>query len=686
MNSRKVGLALFICLSVFFPPQNVFSDDIAKADKYYERLDYHYAIKIYEKIMQRKPSVEVAQKLANCYRYINDSELSEQAFAKVLTYSGFDPINYKYYADALKQNGKFQEAKENYLLYGERVPEQSVAAKQMADACDVAGVWAANPNPGIQVESESQINSNYAEFAPVKFNDGFVFVSDRFESSLIKRKIYGWTGNSYLKLYKTDSNRSVSTLSLLPKPINNEFHNGPAIFTQDNKEIYFTRTNLIKVKKSKSPQIGKKFIYHSVRSGDSWSEPIALSISVDANVQHPALSVDGNILYFASNMSDGFGGMDIYAVKKQEDGSWGTPVNCGESINTAEDEVFPTVRYDGKFYFSSKGHLGMGGLDVFSAQGSYNTFSDVQNLKAPMNSTKDDFGILFLKDDAGLISSNRNGGQGLDDIYRFQTIVATTASSSPTTTNTDSINNSTPVDNSNNSSPNSTTNNINNNGTNVNAPNKVIPLLAIEGIITDQSGVPIKDVKIHLINNTTDRKKTVLSDALGKFYYQLESEMEYTVQGDANKSFADPEVEISTKNITESTVYNVKFQLKNPEEEGLFTLNNIYYNFNKWNLRPDALFELNKLVNVIQKQPEVVVEIRSHTDVRGTSSYNLWLSQKRAQSVITYLKKKGVSAKQLKALGFGETEVVNRCKEGVDCTEADHQLNRRTEFKIIKAE
>ncbi|WP_423147294.1 OmpA family protein [Rubrolithibacter danxiaensis] len=638
MKFQKVLVAFILCSAVYFFPRNIFSDDIQKANKYYEKYDYKLALAIYETIMLKKPSLEVAQKLANCYRFINDSEGAEQAYSRVLTFSGFDPINYKYYADALKQNGRFDEARQYYLLLGEKVPAMAEDAKKMANSCDVARMWFENPDKNVQLKNDDRINSEYSDFCPVMSNNSIAFVSDRWfvEGSATKKNvIYGWTGNPYLKIYQLKDDK----VTILPKVINAEFHNGPAVFSSKGDTIFFTRTTLAKKKKkSKDLNVGKKTIWYSVKKGENWAEPVQLNLcnSDLYSCQHPALSPKGDILYFASDMQGGLGGMDLYAVKKQPDGSWGTPVNCGNNINSKEDDVFPSVRFDGKLYFSSKGNVGMGGLDLFTADGSYDSFTAAENLKAPMNSLRDDFGVWFEDEFTGYLSSNRRGGKGLDDIYRFH-IVPTTA------------------------------------------------VFAIEGEVVDkEKGKPLSNVNIILTNKNTGAEISTISDLEGKFNFNLEPNTSYIVSGDKSKYYSRQEGEISTMNLKESTIFNVKFELERAEDAYIVHLNNIYYDFNKWNIRPDAKPELNKVVSFLSTMPDVNIELRSHTDSRGTAVYNKKLSQKRAQSAVDYLVNQGVGSKRLSAVGLGETEILNRCADGVKCTEKEHQANRRTEFKVVK--
>lgn len=642
MKYRKIVLVSILCSLVYFSPENIFSDNIKQANKYYETYDYKLALSIYEKVMQKKPSLEVAQKLANCYRFINDARGAEKAYATVLSYPEAEAINYKFYADALKQNGKFEAAKKNYILFGEKLPAKLEEATRLANSTEVGRMWAENPDENVHIENIKALNSENSEFSPVKYKSDIVFTSDRWfiktEGKKTKEVVFGWTGNPYLKLYTAAKQGNAFAVALMPD-VNQEYHTGPAAFTSSGDTILFTLTESPKGKKKTTPFPTKK-IYTAYKKGTSWSiaTPIGLN-SPNYSIQHPALSADGKILYFASDMPGGQGGMDIYASERQPDGTWGTPVNCGSNINSSDDDVFPAVRADGKFYFSSKGHVGMGGLDIFTAKGSYDKFTLAENLKAPMNSTNDDFGILFSDDLNGYLSSNRSGGMGLDDIYSFLIV-----------------------------------------------PKKPAAVFAIDGKVIDQlTGNVLSNIDVVLLNKTTNEQLTTISDSQGRFHFDLAPETEYLITGNETQYFSKKEGNISTKGLKESTIFNVKFDLERAKDEAyVVKLKNIYYNFDKWNIRNDAALELNKVASFINNMPNINVELRSHTDSRGKAIYNKWLSQKRAESAVNYLVKQGVATSRLSAVGLGETELLNGCSDGVKCSAAAHQMNRRTEFKVVK--
>ncbi|MBC7915005.1 MAG: OmpA family protein [Pyrinomonadaceae bacterium] len=644
MKYKKIVLASLLCSIVYFAPRNIYSDNIKQANQYYEKYDYKLALDIYQKIMLKKPTLEVAQKIANCYRFINDTEGAEKGYARVLAFAGADAINYKFYADALKQNGKFEEAKKSYLLYGQKLPSKAEEANRLANSTDVARMWTENVDGNVKITNEKALNSENSEFSLVKYKNDFVLTSDRWfvkdASEKKKAVVYGWTGNPYLKLYQV-TKKGTSFSNILMTGLNQEYHTGPATFTASGDSVYFTVSESPKGKKKKnSPIITSKKIYFSYRKGADWVKPQPIPLNnPNYSIQHPALSPNGAILYFASDRPGGVGGMDIYASQKQADGSWGNPVNCGPTINSSEDDVFPVMRQNGRLYFASKGHIGMGGLDIYTAKGAYNEFEQAENLKAPINSPKDDFGIYFSDDLTGYLASNRKGGMGLDDIYSFAI---------------------TPI-------------------------KPVIPFYTIEGEVTDKStGSVLSNVEVLLLNKTTNQKLTSVSDVQGKFHFDLAPDMEYVVTGNQTDYYSKQEGSISTLGLKESTVFNVKFELERSKDEYIVKLKNIYYNFNKWNIRADASVEMNKVVSFMNNMPNINIELRSHTDSRGKAIYNKWLSQKRAESAVNYLVNKGIGNSRLTAVGLGETELLNRCTNGIKCTLAEHQINRRTEFKVVK--
>lgn len=643
MMFKRIARIVAVFLFVYLVPSVLFSDDIKDADKLYKELNYKYALEIYENIMKTNPSMEVAERIANCYRFINNTEAAEMWYKKVLAYPNASADNFKYLADALKQNGKFDEAASNFVTWGEKNSDKLKESQTQANMCDVAKVWAENPDVGALVENEIAFNSENSDFSPTRFGSEILFISDRWQKDKKGEKIYGWTGNPYLKIYST----SVSTkqVDILKGNINKGFHSGPLAVNEGLDTIIFTRAVLSNDKKIKVTDAGKQYLLVATKKNGEWAVRDQLPFNEKGlfSVQHPALSPDGKILYFASDMPGGYGGMDLYYSEKLSNGVWATPVNCGNEVNTSYDDVFPSVRQDGKFYFASKGHIGMGGLDVFSAIGSRSSFKTVENLRSPINSPKDDFGILFNDDlKTGYLSSNRTGGVGLDDLFKFTTGIKA-------------------------------------------EPKSKEKIYAISGVAVEKgTNIPISGLEVLLINKDTGGETKVRSDEQGKFAFNLEKETSYLVKGNQDQYFTSQSGEISTKGVNESTVYDIRFELERATAVYTIRLNNIFYDFDKWNIRADAFTDLNKVDDFLTRMPNLKMELIAHTDARGSAAYNMVLSEKRANSAKQYLLNKGLGEERLMSIGKGETELLNQCADGVKCTAAQHQLNRRTEFKIVK--
>ncbi|MEO6883549.1 MAG: carboxypeptidase regulatory-like domain-containing protein [Bacteroidia bacterium] len=416
---KKLFYITFSCLLI------VHCDTFAqmrKATYLYNNSDYAKAIPFYLKATKSsKNNPQALEKLADCYRLTNDYANAETYYSQLIT-AGDVPqaIDYYNYATILKNNGKYDKAKQEINAYLKLNPNDKNAKLQLA-SFDKVIEWQNDPQE-YKIKNLIGINSKVAEFSPVVYKNELIFVSER-NPDLVNFEDYGWTNEPYLNIYASDIKQKSDSVSfskahLFSNTTNTSGHDGPISFTSSGDEMYFARVNT-KGKKDKN-FVNRSKIYFSKRSGNSWGKVMAFTYNSDTySVFDPCISADGQSLYFASDMSGGFGGTDIYICKRNGD-TWGQPENLGSDINTSGNEVFPYLRTDGVLFFASDGQAGLGGLDIFSATQQNGKWNNVEHLGAPVNSSADDFGIYFTDTKNGYFSSNRVGGKGSDDIYSFK--------------------------------------------------------------------------------------------------------------------------------------------------------------------------------------------------------------------------------------------------------------------------
>jgi outer membrane protein OmpA-like peptidoglycan-associated protein len=467
-------------------------------------------------------------------------------------------------------------------------------------------------------------------FSIIEYQNGVVFTADK--EVFLGRKMAAWTGNSYLDLYamNKDVNGNWMTPELLKGDINGRFHEGPATFTADGKTVYFTRSNYLKRRMEVNDQQENNLkIFQATLIDGEWKNLAEFPYnSDDYSCGHPTLSADGKTLYFISDMPGGEGGTDIYA-SQWEDGVWSTPVNLGRTINTSGNEMFPFIHDDGALYFSSDAHNSMGGLDVFITYFNGKRWMQPENLNYPLNSSKDDFGFSLNRNNhSGFVSSSRNEA---DQMFAFE--------KHPPTFN-------------------------------------LIGTARYKGTIT-----PVEGVIVEITNSKTGEIETVMSDANGNFKLKLQPEMEYDLYCTKMGCFSRTD-KISTLGLKYSEDFYANYEVEPIVIDKPIVLENIYYDFDKWEIRPDAALELDKLVQLLIDNPKIDIEMGSHTDARGSDHYNLVLSDKRAHAAVQYLISKGIDSARLTHHGYGETVPVNACTNAVECPEEQHQQNRRTEFKV----
>ncbi|MGZ4034471.1 MAG: hypothetical protein ACXVP4_06365, partial [Bacteroidia bacterium] len=402
---------------------NVLFAQLKRANKYYDNYDYVKAIQLYKRAVNKSDNTEALEKIANSYRLTKNYEKAELYYAQLMKKPNVEPVAHYYYGMVLKNNNKIDEAKEQFKQFAAASPNDK-NAEQSVKSCDEVKLWVTRTQQ-FDVSPVPNINTIHSDFSPVFFKDELVFVSER-SPDMVNFNTYSWDKEPYLNVYSTKIVKGKDGKESFTKKaksfswhINTNYHDGPVCFNAEQNTMYITRVTYVLNKKDKN-FVNLPKLYISTLKGKSWSKVKPFQYNSDSySVAHPSISADGQWLFFASDMPGGYGGTDIYVCKKEGDG-WGKPQNLGEDVNTPGSEVFPYIRKDGMLYFSSDGHSGFGGLDVFSATKIDSKYTQVKNLGAPLNSSTDDFGIVFSDDNTkGYFSSNRAGGKGSDDIYSF---------------------------------------------------------------------------------------------------------------------------------------------------------------------------------------------------------------------------------------------------------------------------
>ena len=709
-------------------------------DWYYKQFDYQKAIAYYLRAFKKDPKdVHVVQRLADSYRLTNNWVEAEKYYAQLVQMPNADVIDKLYYADALRANQKYAEAKVSYKAYADAAP-MDASVKEKMDGIDK--VEDLSKDKGFYDIQNLKTNSKYSDFGVSLYKDtGIFFSSNRYEEAYVKHKD-DWTHASFLKIYqafKEDSTGAINKCQLIPgKEPNRRFHQGTTSYNDKMQELYFDRSNFngrrafFAADKTVKLKIYKiSWLADQNRWGDEATEAVPFN-DKEYSAGHPTLTRDGKTLYFSSDKPGGYGGADLYMCTREIGGAWSIPVNLGAKINTSGNEMFPFIADDGTLYFASDGHMGLGGLDIYSSNptktGTKVTgWSEAENLGYPINTNSDDFNYVITTDNKrGYFSSNRPGGQGDDDIYSFNKkgvivngIVFDAASgvmlpdaevvlkqedltidSMKSGKNGEFSFSVTPgkrykfAGSKENYVPNEITQDIKP------QPDLVkIPLTSIGGIILEVTVIdkktrdPLEGAKVKLTNLTTNKTEEATADKDGKAKFTLDKETNYRIEG--SKETGDPETKYLSVTTTQSsigktapaTLYSV-LELEKVKKGVAIKIENIYYDLDKWYIRPDAAKELDKLVKVMKDNPTLEIELSSHTDCRGSMKYNQQLSSKRAESAVDYIASQGVDGKRMIAAGYGETRLVNKCAcEGkviVPCTDEEHQENRRTEFKILK--
>lgn len=630
-----------------------------KAKQNFELGEYEWTIREVKPLAQRYyRAAETNYFVAESYRLSNRIQYATPFYLIAKEKGNLDKNINLNLAYASKANGKYADARKYLKEFIDSKPSRELVVKAEIELENLPAVeeYTKKPSP---VKIQGLVgNTNQAEFGPIKMGDELILTSSK------KPLIYKNNGLPYLGLYKArlKSPGEIEKLELFsPNLLEANANEGTPAFSKDGNMMVFARGNTGK-SKDLSPDVD---LYISTKRDGGWSTPERLAISDSIGWDgSPAFSRDGKTLYFASNRRGGKGGLDLYRAPMDNSGRFGRPINLGSTINTRGNEIFPYVSEDGKLYFSSDGHPSLGGLDIFVASRSGDEIQ-IEHLGVPVNSVGDDFGLFLSDVTQGYFSSNRVGGKGDDDIYYFESTGSEDRWWSNEITISESV-----------------------------EPAKVA-LYHLRTQIVNARNKPIANAKVGVKRNG-EIQPVQFSDAEGyleimdlnpadQISFNASKEKFLTKRSEFLMDGREIPKQLLKKELTDTT-FDHKIILSQAEigdEIGaLFEVNPIYYDLDKSNIRPDAAAELDKIVQVLKDNPNISIELGSHTDARASASYNLKLSQRRAESAVRYIIEHGIEAARIKAKGYGETQLINGCSDGVDCSEEAHQENRRTEFKI----
>ena len=589
------------------------------ADQHFERLEYAHAIEDYlDDITKGKATDETFEGLAKSYENIANYKEAERYYRRLSKGTSAKPENILGHARTLKSIGKIDEYKAQMQRFINLKPNDPRATSYVKNIDQLEEKLSARP---IYEVTPVDFNTDNSDFGAIRYGNKVYFASAKTDS----RKKHHMNGEPLLDIYKAvvTSTGKVGPYESLSNDINTKYHEG--IITQaKGGRVYFDRNNYTNNKFKKDDNgVNQLQIYYADLVNGKYEVERAPFNDDNFSSAHPALSPDGKTLYFVSDRPGGLGEGDIWKVSINSDGSFGTPQNLGATINTADNEVFPYVGNDGAFYFSSNGHSSFGGLDNFVLND-----GKVENLGAPINTGFDDFSFKpFDGNKSGYLASNRGGES--DDIYTFELLP--------------------PCE-----------------------PDVTI-------VVTDEEGNVISDASLVVLNKKTDRSEVKALNELGSTTFTSNCDTSYQLDATAEGYENATQVLVVTTSNTSRTL--VLGKEKPLVTEKAVILNPIYFDFDSWNIRPDAAAELDRLVQVMNENPTMTIAASSHTDERGTPQYNMTLSDKRAKSMRDYVIRKGINSDRISGTGKGETDPAVDCES--NCSEEEHQLNRRSEFTIV---
>lgn len=651
----KKAVYIIVCLLLTAVAAGCRTPKLSEADAQFQRGEYYDASVTYKKVYnklrkkeERPQRGEVAFKMGRCYRLLNMSARASAAFQNALRYEYPDSTTHFMLAQALHADGKYAAALRSYDKYLEFCPDDSLAIN-CAEGCRTAQEIRARGSRYV-VKQAKLFNSRRADFCPMYLGadcDQIYYTSTTEKATGDKKSEITGMKNADVFFSKKNEKGEWERPEPVEGELNTEFDEGIVAFSPDAQTMYLTKAR----RELNAPTSVE--IYTSTRSDAKWSAPVKFEITADtlSTFGHPAVSPDGEYLYFVSDMPGGYGGKDIWRISLKE--RQGSLVNLGPDINTEGNDDFPYVRSDGSLYFSSDGHPGMGGLDIFRATAVGDPADlrwKVENMGFPINSAGDDFGITFGKGEDGFFSSNRGDARGYDHIYSFEY-----------------------------------------------GPVRI----TIEGLVMDKDEEPVKNAIIRIVGNDGSNQKEVARDD-GSFSFALQRGVKYVMLAGA-KGYLNQKQEFASDSTMEDANYWVEFILPSISKPSV--VENIFYDYDKADLRPESKTALNELIAVLHDNPNVTIEMASHTDRWGSDAYNINLSERRAKSVVDYLVENGISRDRLQPHGYGKSRpktVTKRIarlypqfKEGDILTEefiktlseedqqAADQINRRTEFSVL---
>lgn len=691
---------------------------ITKADRLYQLYAYSEAVDSYEKLLKRSPDNEyLIQQIAYCYNNMRRYKDALNYYEKHVQGKRVRYEDQFQYGMLLLTDQQFESAITQFQKCMELNPNDTRPQEQIER---IESFGKLNLLHMVDTVYNESFNTRFTEMSPAFFNDNIAFVSARDSSG---KATYSWDNQPFLDIYQfgTDKNGNPE-IQKIPG-VNTKYHEGPLVFADDDHTVWFTRNNQ-KFSSSSGEQTNNLRIYSAKWDGKKWTDIEDFQYNSDTySVGHPAFSNNGNTMYFASNMPGNLGETDIFKVSKVEvekrgkiTTEWSEPVNMGPQFNTAGREMFPFVDDRGVIFFASDGLSGFGGLDIFAAFPVADSFN-VINLGQPINSTYDDFSFIVKNNlTDGYFTSNRPGGVGSDDIYSFHigdqhfsilvkelntgkpvanaNVIASAEGVPDLTGSTDSdgiiwfdldfhknyyfeASNPAFISNSDSIQAYEIFKIADHSKTIFLDNASQLQVL----VLNEENGDPVSDMNVSMTFSSGNRleKKT---DASGKVIVRVDNigsvEMEFKGEG-----YQSARASINIDKIGEGN-FSQTVRLVPIYEGKTITLENLYYDVNSSLIRPDAALVLDELFKLLEEFPTMKIELSSHTDCRATTEYNQWLSQKRAESAVEYLNKKGIDASRMVAVGYGESKLLNRCADGVECSEEEHQQNRRTEIKVLE--